>query len=509
MSRAGAAASRTEIQPTVARASHASNAHATAESSAGSAPDLATVLQRSAGNRAVAGLILQRKGGGGGGTAKGDIGIPGGESSTASDQDAMAPGYVASGSGFTTPDGRTVSEAQAKDESKVINSTGIYLAAYLGRWNAVRSRYSLSEPVLAILSTAAGYTKQFQTGDVVLRLMDATDSGELATITRARYSHSGVIKAEGGRVMVLDSYPRGANPQGPAPDDATILTPFEDFFSDQHGEKVVNGLVLRATGLTAAARADIAKVIDKYDVTHTTFDFDFSADNGATVLYCSELVTGVLREAAAPGVPANEFDATKANVVALINTLQAVIAFQKQTGTDPKQSQQRLATLQGLLATVDASSVKELLSPGSFERDLAMPAVAGMGRDAAITGKFSVTVVSAVVPDGVMDTPDPYVILKGSLTGQTSAKDDTTTPAWGETFTGFDYDDLRSAIFQIRDSDVLWDDDIATVSGDVRPVNPSGQTFSMSVGGTTLKVTSAAEDPQSGAAQGPRDTTPL
>ena len=76
MSRAGAAASRTEIQPTVARASHASNAHATAESSAGSAPDLATLLQRSAGNRAVAGLILQRKGGGGGGTAKGDIGIP-------------------------------------------------------------------------------------------------------------------------------------------------------------------------------------------------------------------------------------------------------------------------------------------------------------------------------------------------------------------------------------------------------------------------------------------------
>lgn len=193
----------------------------------------------------------------------------------------------------------------------------------------------------------------------------------------------------------------------------------------------------------------------------------------------------------------------------LINLLQTLIAVQKKTGTDPKQSQQLLAKLQSLLATVDASSVKELLSPGSFERDLAMPAVAGMGRDAAITGKFSVTVVSAVVPAGGMDTPDPYVILKGSLIGQTSAKDDTTTPAWDETFKGFNYDALTGAIFQIRDSDVLWDDDIATVSGDVRPVNPSGQTFSMSGGGATLKVTSAAEDPQSAAAQGPRDTAPL
>lgn len=268
MNGAGAsAASRTEIQPTVARPSHVTNADTTAESSVGSVVSLVTVLQRSAGNRAVSGLILQRKGGIGGGTAKGEVRIPGGESSTASDQDAMAPGYVASGSDFTTPDGRTVSEAQAKDESKVINSTGIYLAAYLGRWNAVRSKYSLGEPILAILSGAAGYTKQFQTGDVVLRQMDAEDSAGLARITNARYSHSGIIKAEGGRVMVLDSYPRGANPLGSTPDDATILSPFEDFFSDQHGEKIVNGLILRATGLTDAARADIAKVIDKYNVT--------------------------------------------------------------------------------------------------------------------------------------------------------------------------------------------------------------------------------------------------
>ena len=121
-------------------------------------------------------LILQREGGGGGGAAKGDVGIPGGESSTTSDQSELAPRYVASGSDYTTPDGRTVSEAQAKDESKVINSAGIYLAAYLARWSTVKSKYSLAEPALATLSAAAGYTKQFKTGDVVLRQMDAEDS---------------------------------------------------------------------------------------------------------------------------------------------------------------------------------------------------------------------------------------------------------------------------------------------------------------------------------------------
>ena len=251
-------------------------------------------------------------------------------------------------------------------------------------------------------------------------------------------------------------------------------------------------------------------MIEKYNVAHTTFDFDFSVDNGATVLYCSELVTRVLREAGAAGIPANEFDATKANVMALISSLQGLVAYQKATGTDPKKSEERLAMLQGLLARVGASTVKELLSPGSFERSPGMQAVAGMSREAAITGKFSVTVLSAVVPPGgTLDTPDPYVILKGSVSGRTGAKDDTTTPAWGETFTGFHYDDLTGAVFQIRDSDLLWDDDIATVSGDVRPANPNGQTFSMSGGGATLKVKTAAEDPQSAAAQGPRDTTPM
>ncbi len=454
-------------------------------------------------------LALQRKGGGGGGSATGDVGIPGGESATASDQDTLAAGYVASGANFTTPDGRTVKESQAKDESKVINSTGIFLAAYLARYNKVKGTYGLGETELGKLSAAAGFLKQYKTGDIVLRQMDAADSQGLAKITRANYSHTGIIKAEGGRVMVLDSYPHGKDAAG-VEKDASTLNPFEDFFADHHTEKIVSGLVLRANGLTAAARADIAKMIDKYNVKQTTFDFDFSADNGATVLYCSELVTQVFREAGAGTVPPNEFDATKANVEALIKQLEALIAFQVATGTDPKNAQAQLNTLKGLVATVDASTVKELFSPGSFERTPGLDAVSGFGRDAPITGKFSVTVLDAVVPPGGrLDTPDPYVILKGGLSGTTGVKDDTTTPSWGQKFTGFAYDDLTSAVFQIRDSDVLWDDDIASVSGDVRPANPSGQTFSLSGGGATLRIKSAAEDTKSGAAQGPRDTTPL
>jgi len=182
-------------------------------------PQVLMRLQATAGNQAVAGALtatrpaspiqVQRggKGGAGGGTAAGDVGIPGGGSATASDQGQLATGYKARPDGtYDTPDGRVVPETQAKDESLVVNSAGIFMAAYLARYNKVKSTYGLGQADLDKLSQSAGFLKQFKTGDVVLRQMDAADSQGLAKVTNSQYSHSGIIKAEGGRVQVLDSY---------------------------------------------------------------------------------------------------------------------------------------------------------------------------------------------------------------------------------------------------------------------------------------------------------------
>lgn len=193
-------------------------------------------LQPRAGNHAVAAVLargrtngqgslaVQRKGGSGGGTATGEVGIPGGESKEVSDRPGMAAGYAQRPDGqYGTPDKRVVPEEQAADESAVINSMGVYMAAYLARYNM--DSYGLTAAQLAVLSEKAVFLRQFETGDVVLRLMDASDSTALAKVTSSQYSHSGIVHRVGDRVMVLDSYP-----QQNSNDDASTLTGFEEIF---------------------------------------------------------------------------------------------------------------------------------------------------------------------------------------------------------------------------------------------------------------------------------------
>ena len=85
---------------------------------------------------------VQRKGKGGdigpataagtGGATGSEVGIAGGESTTPSEQTGLAAGYVPRADGrYDTPDGRTISAEQAQAESRVINSAGIFMGAYL------------------------------------------------------------------------------------------------------------------------------------------------------------------------------------------------------------------------------------------------------------------------------------------------------------------------------------------------------------------------------------------
>jgi len=57
---------------------------------------------------------------------------------------------------------------------------------------------------------------------------------------------------------------------------------------------------------------------------------------------------------------------------------------------------------------------------------------------------------------------------------------------------------------------VTYDDDIATVSGDLRPANPSGQTFTLTGKGATLHVKTEADGAAgSVAGQAPREKAAL
>lgn len=441
---------------------------------------------------------IQRKKGGGetdtSSTSKSDVGMAKGESKTPSDQDKMASGYKERADGnVDTADGRVVSREQALAESQVINSEGIFMGAYLARYNALKGKHSLPQNLLDDLSGKAGFMKQFKTGDIVLRQMNAEDSRALATVTDSNYSHSGIVQVNGGRVWVLDSYPTSLKTAGPGDrSESTVLIRFEDFFSDQHGEQIVQGLVLRITAMTNPIQANVNALIDHYNVTPTSFDYQFKVDNDQYSLYCSELVWRILQEASSTVLPPNEFEFTKNTVISLISQLEALIALQKSQGTDASQSEKQLGMLKSKLQEFEAAATKELYSPGSLERTPGLDPVTGFTREGNIEGEFEVVIVSGTAPADSWDTPDSYVALVGGLfgaSGKTSTKDDTTTPTWNETLVKLDYESLRSVTLSLYDEDpISSDDQIAVFTGDLRPVNPKGQTFTLSSAGATLTV---------------------
>jgi hypothetical protein len=420
-----------------------------------------------------------------------DVGVAGGESKTPSDQSKMAPGYVEQVDGdFKTPDGRIITKEQAAAESKVINSEGIYMSAYLQRYNALKDTYGLSQAELDMLSTKAGFMKQFKTGDIVLRMMSAEDSEGLATITDSNYSHSGIIQVKSGRVWVLDSYPGRKDSSGSLAEDSTTLIRFEEFYSDHGTEKIVRGIVLRVKGLSRKVRNDISALIDFYAAESTSFDREFKIDNGDYVLYCSELVWRILKEAGAPVLPPNEFDFTKERIMDLISQLETLIAIQESQGTDTKEAKDKLAKLKDLLSQFEGAAAEELYSPGSLERTEGLESITGFERGQEIEGTFKLIVVKGSVPDDTWDTPDPYVKYSGGLFGggETSVKDDTTSPTWNESITELEYADLANVTLELIDSDLAFDDHLAFFHGDLRPVRPKGQTFVLSAGGATLTV---------------------
>jgi hypothetical protein len=427
-------------------------------------------------------LMAQRKGDGGAALPPGatDVGIKGGESKTPSDQTVLATGYTERPDGqYDTPYGRTVTKEQALAESKVLNSEGIFMGAYLARYNAVGA--SLPAAELDKLSRDAGFMKQFKTGDVVLRMMDASDSAGIAKITDSNYSHSGIIQVKDGRVWVLDSYPRSG--------DSTVLIRFEEFFADHAGEKIIRGVVLTITGLSDGIRNAINDIIKKYDAAETTFDRSFKIDDSQYVLYCSELVWRVLKEAGAPNLPPNEFEFTKNRVNELIGLLEGVIAFRR--ASDPKANtaddEKNLATLRSFAILFRTEPNPEMYSPGSLERNPGMTSMTGFNRAGEIEGSFNVIVVKGTVPDDWWDKPDALVTSGSS---KTSVKDDTMTPTWNETLvSSARYDALEHVTFKLFDYDPISANDLlATFEIDLRPVKPAGQTFELADSGATLTV---------------------
>lgn len=450
---------------------------------------------------AVHSAFIQRKKGSGEstGSATGEVGVAGGESATPSDQDRLADGYLRQENNtYLTPNGRTVSKEQAEAESRVINSAGIFMGAYLARYRALK-RFNLAQDDLDRLSANSGFMQQYQTGDVVLRMMDAEDSEALAKITESNYSHSGIIQKSDRGVWVLDSYPgrKFTNDQGLG-QDSTQLIRFEEFFDDHGKEKIVRGLVLRVAGLTDAIKLQINELIKFYDQQPTTFDYDFKIDNDKFALYCSELVWRILTEAKSPVLPPNEFATTQRHAKGILDSLQALIVYQKSHGTDTTKAEQTLQQLKELVQKFDTVATKELYSPGSLERTKGLDSIAGFTREGKIEGSFKVIVLDGSAPNASIDTPDCYVKLRGSfLSGspQTKVQDDTTTPSWNEVITSLDFDSLQHMSLELWDEDVLADDLLATFDADLRPVKPNGQIFTLRADGSSLRVKVEAENP--------------
>lgn len=438
------------------------------------------------------------------------VGIAGGESKTASDQDNLAPGYIKRADGqYDTPYKRVVSEEQAKAESKVLTSEGIFMGAYLARYNHLKSpQFGLAQPQLDELSRDAGFMKQFQTGDIVMRLMSAEDSAAIAKITDSHYSHSGIVQRKADGVWVLDSYPRGASKPGKEIDttgstaDDSQLIRFEEFFSDHEKEQVINGIVLRMQGITDQVRNDIDHLINIYNVKVTKFDFRFRIDNGDDILYCSELVRTIFVQAKATVLPPNEFQEVQDRVNNLITMLKALAQLQKPP--DPHVASQivQLEALAISFQTAQNAGANELYSPGSLERTKGLDTIAGFTRDGTITGDFKVIAVRATLPNDTWDTPDAYVKGAGH---RTLVKDDTTTPVWNEAVATVSYESLRDFSLEVWDEDVLSDDRLAAFSADLRPVRPDGQTFTLEASGVTLVVKVEGEASTGAtAAQAPR-----
>ncbi len=421
------------------------------------------------------------------------VGIEGGESKTPSDQTKLADGYLEREDGnYDTPYKRVISKEQALAESLVLNSSGIFMAAYLARYNNLSKKYKLPVNELDNLSSDAGFMKQFKTGDIVLRMMSAEDSAGLAKITDSNYSHSGIVQVTNGRVFVLDSYPGRKSFNEGAGQDSTQLIRFEDFFSDHGTERIVRGIVLRSDSITEKVRNDINSLIDFYNFKQTTFDYEFKVDNGEYSLYCSELVWRILKEAGAPTLPPNEFDFTKGIVSDLIQTLEMVIAIQKSQETDTTRGESQLAQLRKFLGDFESATTKELYSPGSLERTQGLRSITGFDITGKIEGRFKVIINRGVVPKSSFEMPDPYVKLSSRLFGgggKTSTKSDTTAPTWDEPIGELDYDSLRNVTLELYDEDVVFDDHLATFEADLRPVRPAGQTFELDASGAKLYVT--------------------
>ena len=310
----------------------------------------------------------------------------------------------------------------------------------------------------------------------------------LAMVTDSSYSHSGIVQVKGGRVWVLDSYPGRMTPSG---EDSTQLIRFEDFFGDHGTELIVRGIVLRVEGLKEETRKKLDALIDAYNAQPTKFDFDFKIDNDKAVLYCSELVWRILTEAGSPVLPPNEFTGVKAKVNELITQLEALIKYQKSQGVNTAEAEGNLAQLRMLLVKFESAGAQELYAPGSLERTKDLKTLAGFSREGKIEGDFKLTVLDGTVPDKRWETPDPYVKIPGGLFGttyKTSAKDDTIHPVWNEYLATIEYDRLQSVTLEIWDANVVSDDLLATVYGDLRPVNPSGQTFTVANSAASLRV---------------------
>ncbi len=104
-------------------------------------------------------------------------------------------------------------------------------------------------------------------------------------------------------------------------------------------------------------------------------------------------------------------------------------------------------------------------------------------------GWYTLKVIKATLPDSFLDTPDAYVSNpKSGL--KTSVKDDTTTPVWNEMMGKYRFDRLAEDVpFNIYDYDPISGDDLlGSVSANLTPDNPEGQTFQLADGEVTLIV---------------------
>lgn len=104
-------------------------------------------------------------------------------------------------------------------------------------------------------------------------------------------------------------------------------------------------------------------------------------------------------------------------------------------------------------------------------------------------GFYNVIIVSAVLPDSLLDTPDSYVSFpRNGL--KTSVKDDTTTPVWNEVIGSWRIDRLEENVkIEIYDSDPVSSDDLlGSFNTNLKPDNPEGQSFTLKKGDISLII---------------------